>query len=128
MSHWLLIKIFSVLKGYCFDIAPKKKEFQAELERLGASLDELSRPVSLDNIKKLVQDILVKKDDQKSHRRTLLEAVFEKIVIKSSNVIELHFYGDIFTGKSIGGRNIFIGEKNKATSLSCGLNGGSTGT
>ena len=24
--------------------------------------------------------------------------------------------------------NIFIGEKNKATSLSCGLNGGSTGT
>lgn len=121
-------EIKSVLEDQILTQNAKKKEFQAELERLGASLDELSRPVSLDNIRKLVQDILVKKDDQKSHRRTLLEAVFEKIVIKSSNVIELHFYGDIFTGKSIGERNILIGEKNKATSLSCGLNGGSTGT
>ena len=51
-----------------------------------------------------------------------VEKIFEKIVIKGSEVIELHIYDDVFRGE-----NWNLGKK-KAVSSTYGLNGGSNKT
>lgn len=78
----------------------RRKPIEVELESLKVAQEQLLVPVQMDQLKDSVKTFLdqfKKLPNQK--KRGFLERFFQKIVIKSNNVIELHIFEDVFKGK-----------------------------
>lgn len=94
------------LEEQILKISQRKSEIHGELGSLKAILGELSTPIQIDLLKdslKMFLDQFKKLPNQ--NKRGFLERFFQKIVIKTNNVIELHIYEDVFKG-SLGKRAI----------------------
>lgn len=85
------------LEEQILKISQRKSEIHGELGSLKAILGELSAPIQIDLLKdslKMFLDQFKKLPNQ--NKRGFLERFFQKIVIKTNNVIELHIYEDVF--------------------------------
>lgn len=77
----------------------RKSEIEIELRSLRSILDELLAPVQIELLKDSVRAFLDQfKKLPNEKKRGFLERIFQKIVIKSNSVIELHIYEDVFKG------------------------------
>ncbi len=87
------------LEEQVLKISTRKNEIEDELRSLRVTLDELSQPIQIDLLKDSVKVFLDQfKKLPNENKRGFLERFFQKIVIKSNNVIELHIYEDVFKG------------------------------
>jgi hypothetical protein len=93
---------------------------RAELEALQAAQVHLSAPTQIELLKDAMKTFLGQfKKLPNQNKRGFLERFFQKIVIKSSGVIELHIFEDVFKGQL--GKNI-------TTSSTYGKSGGTNRT
>lgn len=87
------------LEEQVLKISSRRSEIQDELRSLRMTLDTLSTPIQIDQLKDSVKTFLDQfKKIPNENKRGFLERFFQKIVIKSNNVIELHIYEDVFKG------------------------------
>lgn len=94
----------------------RKNEIQVELEALRSILDEFSAPVQIDLLQNSIKTFLDQfKGLPTQNKRGLLERFFQKIVIKTNNVIELHIFEDVFKG-SLGKK---VGESSTIGKIGC---------
>lgn len=97
--------------------AKRKSDIETELGSLQTTLDQLSTPIQVDLLKnsvKLFLDQFKKLPNQ--NKRGFLERFFQKIVIKTNNVIELHIFEDVFKG-SLGKK---VGKSSTMSDFGCG--------
>ncbi len=120
MTNEVVLKWF---EEQIISFSTQKKDVGDRLKNLEAIKGELLRPIPIEHIKDSIKMFLGQfKKLPNLNKRAILEKIFEKIVIKGSEVIELHIFDDVFKGE-----NWNLGKK-KAVSSTYGLNGGSTGT
>lgn len=104
-------------------LSAQKKDYGDRLKHLEDIKDELLKPIPIEHMKDSLKMFLGQfKKLPNLNKRAILEKIFEKIVIKGSDLIELHIFDDVFRG---GSWNL---GKNKAVSSTYGLNGGSNKT
>lgn len=98
----------------------QRKIIESELGSLKVTLDQFSTPIQMNQLKDSLKAFLgqFKKLPNQS-KRGYLERLFNKIVIKPNNSIELHIFEDVFKGNL--GKNI-------TTSSTREINGGTNRT
>lgn len=120
MTNEVVLKWF---EDQIISFSTQKKEVGDRLKNLEAIKVELLKPIPIEHIKDSIKMFLGQfKKLPNLNKRAILEKIFEKIVIKGSEVIELHIYDDVFRGGSWNFR------EKKAVSSTYGINGGSNKT